>query len=383
MAAEFADRPSRDPSFQMLADAAALLPQPDDLVRAHFAVAEAWTTSPTATRGPTSTVSAAEHAIELADGVSDPILQSDARDALSCALASEGRLADSAAVVLDRAELADRMSVLDPRAGVELIDILYMACEVFLVMGDVHRALDHALRALEHPLAGGALHVLHRQVVLSLGLGGRFDEALDHAARMRAAWERADRPAAAWMSSATSLAELACGLHGDEPARARWTQMGGDIGIHHLKPIHLYTSSRLALHEGRLDDAMARIRAEFGVDPGEPWPVDTSNYGAYAWIVTAEVAALGGDPDAGHGMDEVRLKCADHLWCTPSLRRIDGQLNADPQLIREAASGFAAIGANFEEAATLSLLRGGAGDAGRSWLESAGCQLPATAATIG
>ena len=175
--------------------------------------------------------------------MSDPVLQSDARDALSCALASEGRFADSAAVVLERVDLAERMSVLDPRAGVELIDILDMACDVFLVIGDVHRALDDALRALEHPLAGGALHVLHRQVVLSLALAGRFGEALDHADRMRAAWERADRPAASWMASATSLAEARrAGSAATNRARALWARMAGDIGIHHLKPIHLYTS---------------------------------------------------------------------------------------------------------------------------------------------
>jgi hypothetical protein len=43
----------------------------------------------------------------------------------------------------------------------------------------------------------------------------------------------------------------------------------------------------------------------------------------------------------------------------------------------EAAAGFAAIDARFEEASTLALFDGTAGDRGRGTLDELGCEQPA------
>ena len=146
-----------------------------------------------------------------------------------------------------------------------------------------------------------------------------------------------------------------------------------------------FSTMRLALHQGRLDDAVTEFGDAddlLGVGPDGTWQVSANNYSGYVWPVLAEVWVMQGEPDVAARIEEVRRGCAEHLWCAPSMLRVDGVLRGDPDLIVESAAGFAAVGAEFEEAATLALLAGPRSDAGRRWLDQASCELPAAAGSI-
>ena len=182
MPAEFADLPTRVETLALLDRARRLQADPSVALSAHLAVASAWMS---AEDRPTSTIDAAEAALVAARRANDPVLESDALDSFASALGDDGQLARAAHIYAERMDLADKMSPLDPRAGAELMDILHMACNGPLVLGDIAGALEGAAKAVAHPLSQGALHVLHRQLVIVLTLAGRFDEAVAHAATMQ------------------------------------------------------------------------------------------------------------------------------------------------------------------------------------------------------
>ena len=107
-----------------------------------------------------------------------------------------------------------------------------------------------------------------------------------------------------------------------------------------------------------------------------------NNYGGYAWLAIAETLTLRHEPDARERIEAMQAGFSEHLWREPTMQRIEGQLRGDPDLIVEAAAGFASLGAEFEEAATRALLAGRQGDVGRRWLDAAGCEPPAAEGTI-
>ena len=223
--ATFATQPPPEEGIALLERARRLDPTPDAVGRAHLARATAWLAG---RDGIDATIEAAEVARAAAQAIDDPVLESCAMDLLSCGLASDGQLRRSVEVVTARLELMDRMPVLDPHTGCEILDIIHMACDGPLDIGDIRRALEVAELAVDDPLTGGALHILHRELVTALALSGRFDDAIAHAVTMRDAWTCANRPPAGWMAPATSMAGAGlraagrrCGPEGVGPAHAR------------------------------------------------------------------------------------------------------------------------------------------------------------------
>jgi hypothetical protein len=381
MPALFDEAPSREETHALLARAHELAAAPDAQLRAQLAVADAWISGHDR---PNSRTDVAEAAVAAARAAGDPILESDATDALAHGLAWVGELRRSTALSIGRHELIDRMSLLDVRAGAEILDLLHMGCDAAVVLGDVERAVELASQAVRHPLAGGIFHLLHRELVVAYALSGRFDDALAHADSMREAWERAGGPTAGWMRPATSLAAMICGLRGDEPSLASWRSTTEAVGGNPRSPGVKFAPMRLALHRGELDGVVASLGRTDGlpVEPDGSWAISAASYGGYAWLVAAEAWALGARPDSTQRLEEVRQKCGEHLWCEPTFARIDGQLRGDPGLIQVAADGFEAVGAHFEAAATRALLAGRAGDEGRRWLDAAACEPPAAAGAI-
>ena len=212
-----------------------------------------------------------------------------------------------------RVVLLDRLAVHDPRAGDEQLDILHMASDVPLSRGDLVGALAFSRQALDHPLAAGVPHLLRRELVMALCLTGRFEEALDDAAAMRAGWERSGRPVAGWMAPAAFLTALVYGLRGDGDAFQTWWELGDEVCLAPDNAARAFAAVRLALHEGRLDDAVAEIEAHRAALPGHdsdfPWSLAALGYEGYLWPVAAEVWAARGRARRGraHRADACRL----------------------------------------------------------------------------
>ena len=136
---------------------------------------------------------------------------------------------------------------------------------------------------------------------------------------------------------------------------------------------------RLALHEGRLDDADAavqRYRSLAEDVDAAPWPQTALDYEGYLWSTAAEIAAARHEPDVVARLAEMQTNFAEHLWAVPTLARAEWRATGDLTRLHAAVAGYAAIGAHFEEAATLALLPGAEGDTGRETLRSLRCSMP-------
>jgi predicted ATPase/class 3 adenylate cyclase len=375
--AEFGAPPDRTTLDQLLARAHALGDDiDDDRLAAQLVVASAWLSAERAT---TATVPAAQAAVDAARRSGDALLESSALDALAAAERDARHLAVSAEVCTERLKLLGRLSMHDPRTGSEQLDIVHMACDGLLIRGDLRRALVIARDWVLHPLGAGALHVTQRELVIALCLTGNFDESLEEADAMRLSWERMGRPVAGWMAPAVYLAAFVNGLRGERDAFDTWFELGEKVRVSPDHSMRAFTLVRLALHEGRLDDAEAAVQRYASIASTvdtAPWPATALDYGGYVWSTAAETWAARHEPDFAARLAELQTRYAEHLWAVPTLARAEWRATGDLTRLHAAVAGYAAIGAHFEEAATLALLPGPEGDAGRETLRSLGCSLP-------
>lgn len=374
MMATFPKLPDRAVILEHLARAHALGDGLDAEVAAYLAVADAWTS---VERGPSSTRSMAEDAVAATRAAADPVTESSALDALAAAAWDEGEMAESARICLDRSRLLPRMEPHDPRCGTEIIDTLHMGADGPLALGDLDVATEFAEHAVDHPLAGGALHLLQRELVVGYCLTGRFAEAVTHGDIMRSAWQRIGGPTAGWMAPATYLLALVHGLLGHRDESDEWMEFSHEMSMDDKNAVGTFAVMRLALHEGRFDDATTELdRYAEGAaiaDPDFLGAVSALGYAPYVWAIACDVWAGRGEPGAAEWIREVRAATPQHLWAAPCLLRAEGRLAGDDALLLRAAEGFASIGARFEQAVTESLLSGDGAERGREALRELGC----------
>lgn len=226
-------------------------------------------------------------------------------------------------------------------------------------------------------MAGGALHLLQRELVVGYCLTGRFGQAVAHGEIMRTAWQRVGGPTAGWMAPATYLMALVHGLLAHDQASAEWMEFSDEISLDDPHATGVFGAMRLAVHDGRLDDAAAELaRFDEGqpARPGFPWSVSALGYAPYVWSVAADLWALRGEADAAERIEDVRAAMPQHLWSAPCLLRAEGRLRGDEVLLGQAAEGFGAIGARFEQAVTEAMMTGPEAERGRQVLRELGCR---------
>jgi predicted ATPase/DNA-binding CsgD family transcriptional regulator len=354
--AEFAELPDRRTLDELLERARSMNTPADGPAAVQVALAAAWTEAMSAGAEIEPVVN---EAVAAALRSGDPVFESSALDALSAAAWQGGRLAQSAQICLERVALLDRMKMHDPRAGDEQLDILHMACDVPLSRGDLVGALAFSRDAIGHPLGAAAPYLLQRELVMGLCLTGAFDEAIDEALAMRHAWERSGRPTSGWMAPAVYLTALVYGLRGPRAEFDSWWALGDEICLAPENAVRAFTAVRLALHDGRLDDAVEALDHHRDLQPAHdsefPWSLTALGYEGYLWATAAEVWAARGEAGTAERIRQLRVTFAEHLWAGPCLLRAEGRLLGDDGLLRAAADGFAAIDAHFEESATLAL----------------------------
>jgi predicted ATPase/DNA-binding XRE family transcriptional regulator len=378
--AEFSQEIPNERLRALLDDAATVCPDGDHVAFAYLAAARAWIAQPEKT---VPDLALATDALAAARLTGDPVLISGALDAVVGALDAGGRLRQAHQVNSERAELLKDLPRHDPRAGAEVIDTFHMVTEIAVTAGDLPAALSTALLARGDDIVGEQPLRTASKPILPLVLQGRFDEAFDRAAEMWDAWLSAGQPAARWMGKAVYAVVLGYGLRGDEVRRLEWlgrlTEFlgsGADQAPGNLVAAAAFTSSRIALHEGRLDAALAASAAAGG--EGQSWYETPHWYSLrpYAWATAAEVAVVAGLPDAASRLDAAGPAGEENYWAAACLARARGRLHGDREYLEQSLAGWERIGAAFERACTLLLLPDRAAE-GLTALAGLRCRPPA------
>ncbi|MEV6873353.1 hypothetical protein [Amycolatopsis sp. NPDC051128] len=113
-----------------------------------------------------------------------------------------------------------------------------------------------------------------------------------------------------------------------------------------LAPLDAFVRARVALHTGAgLADLLPVISA--GFSPGR--------FDGYATGLAAELAVVLDVPDAERHLRRAERHAAHNRWTAAVLTRAHARRRGDAGLLKDAANQFAALGAGFEEEATLLL----------------------------
>ncbi|MQA63120.1 MAG: hypothetical protein GEU86_16880 [Actinophytocola sp.] len=284
----FPEAPSEELLGELLARAQRVA---DDspVVLAHIAAAKAWTACPVRARcdGPLG-----EEAPAAAQRVGDDALISAALDGVTTAALGDGRFRKAAMLADRRLRLLDRFARHDPAIGGEVGDIFHMVTETAIASGNLPAARIAAARAATDSIGQGVPMLAHSRLALTDALRGSFAEALVEAGEMVSAWRRAGKPTAGWMAPAQYAAAMVCGLTGDHTDMRMWSARALELtkdpkvqGFAH------FVECRVALHDGRLDDALAiaeQLPAEY-----------LGKFDAYARAIAAECAVVEDRADEG------------------------------------------------------------------------------------
>ncbi|WP_372666117.1 ATP-binding protein [Amycolatopsis kentuckyensis] len=329
---------------RMLAEAAELsigIPAAE----AHVAVAEAWRSGD----GPQSvTLEAADRAVAAA--VRDPLLLSAALDARCTAHALDGRPDLAHRTTHERLELVTAADRTDPRAALEVLDAFRSDITYAIATGALSDAARVARRAAGDPALAGHPYWGTSGLVTTLALTGRFEDALELAERM---WHATDgTPRNATLGVPLLAAALAAGLSGDEPGLRRWRTRAAAVagvatptGSANLAPLDAFVRARVALHTGTgLADVFPDVGADFA--PGR--------FDGYAAGLAAELAVVLDVPDAGRHLARAERHAEHNRWTASALTRARARRTGETGLFEDAAHQFAALGAEFEAAASVS-----------------------------
>src|SRR5262249_8981413 len=142
--------------------------------------------------------------------------------ATRAAATAAGRLRDAYRISTQRVALLASMDQNFPRAAAEIEDAYTMACTDATGVGDLPAALAYADLGREDDLPGNHPSLPMSTLIPALALMGRLAEATREAARMWAAWQRANRPAAESVSPALAAAAMAHCLLGHDGAFRLW-----------------------------------------------------------------------------------------------------------------------------------------------------------------
>ncbi|MCP2342074.1 ATP-binding protein [Actinomadura rupiterrae] len=329
----------------LLDEAGAADPRDDPRVTACLALARAWLAGPV--KGAPDADLAAS-ALATARTTEDPVLVSAGLCAVGTAALRAGRLREANRITAERLRLLPSMDRDDPYCAPEICNTYGRACIYAIMAGDLPGAMAAARAGIEDDLLSDT-HITASRLVQPLALTGRFAEAIEHAERMWDQWERAGRPAPLWMLPAVSTTVLASAMLGEPvaPWRARAAEVAGDtLGT---QSVAAFVDARLALHDGRHDDADTLVRRAFAVEG----PLDP--YLAYARAAGAELAVAAGLPDAEDRLATAAAFAEENAWAAACLARTRARLNHDPTHLDHSIQAWEHLDAQAERAHTLTL----------------------------
>jgi hypothetical protein len=323
-----------------------------------------------------------EAALAAAERADDPATISAMLDALGSVETMAGRMRRTHLLSLRRLQLLPRLPGHDPAAGAELHDVLHMAVENALSAGELPEALEAARALSDETTAPITGLMLASKPIVALVLTGRFDEVVERGVRTRQEWITAGGPPARWLAPSIYAVALACGLLGRADEYEDWRRFALDhIAGAQTRNVHFqvggmatFADARLALHEGRFDDAV-RTLADVPRRPDAWQTVRHWYFDAYPWALAAEVAVAAGSADAPDRLIAATPIGAENAWSAACLARARGRHTGDTAALLESVAGWERINARYERASTLLLVPGRA-DEGRSELAAMGVTVP-------
>lgn len=360
---QFAEVIAHPRLVSMLEQATGLAPRDDAVAKAHLSIAAAWNAAagPSTARGPL-----ARAALEAARLIDDPVLISDALDAVGAAASEQGHHKQAARLAAERLDLLERLSRHLPAVGGEVVDILHMASDSALIAGELQVAVDNAL-IVRDELRDHIPHMASSHLVTPLVLQGRFAEAQEEADVMIDEWHRAGSPPAAWMSLAVRATSLAFALQELDDRAEEWRALAHRIG-REIEGFPLFADLRVALHRGDL--AASTTLLEVVPD------ASSAAYDMFTRAVAAEVAVVVGSDRASRLVEEALETKGENDWAAACSQRAAGRLSGDASMIEVSLDGWDRIDARFEWACTLTLLPERATQ-GVEALAALGCKPPA------
>jgi hypothetical protein len=233
------------------------------------------------------------------------------------------------------AAIAERHALLaglrdgSPRASVERRDLLSMASDVTLRLGDLNGSLSYALQFREFERAQGEPHDYVQKAVPPLLFLGRWEEVLDHAGRLLAVRRTEPIWTAVQLSPVWICAGAVLGYRGDQHGAEAWYSVSGLLRSPNAELLRCLRAD-VELHHGRLD-AASRLLAE------PPAAIDGQWRALYA--------ALCAEAYGGEAVVEAEQMVADDAYSAAVLARARGDLE-------QAWNGFTAIGASYQAART-------------------------------
>jgi predicted ATPase/DNA-binding CsgD family transcriptional regulator len=358
--------PPREDAEELIA-AARDLAHEGTVSEAAVLVAEASRTSVGTVRA--ADVSRAEEAARLAQQLGEPLLESAALDALTGAYAGFGMVAEATREAQHRLEVLKPL-LLDAPVGYELLDALNMACEYSVGSGDLTAARAAAERFRDLPMVVEEGHLATAQAIVTNAVAGNIADVRIASERFREGWERAGRPRSAYLGRPIAAIAMACGLAGDDDARADWLAVIDALGVspERLEGYGATFDAILFLHRGLHVKALDRLTGE---------PEDLRRWISGLWrqwyaALKAEAAVLTGHPDAKERLDRAQQIAAGNPIATAIVERAEALQRDDREGLVTAAAAFESAGCPYQQARSLVLAGGNARVTGLTMFDALG-----------
>jgi predicted ATPase/DNA-binding CsgD family transcriptional regulator len=316
----------------------------------------------------------AEHAVELARRLDDPLAESAALYVLTGAQRRAGDTFAAATTARRRIDLLHSVPA-SPATAFELIDALLIATATSIAVGDLPATRQWGRQLRDLPLLAEVGHVATSRLLVADALGGRATDVIADSGRFLDAWTQAGRPRAPSFGPAAAAVAMIHGLRGDHAGRAEWLAITGQLGVI-PEPRSGYSPTFDAitlLHRGQAPLALERL----GTHTGEPdkW---LGIWLHWHLALRAEAAVLASHPDASHHLTAARPIVAGNPIATAILDRAAALLDADRERLLTTAAAFEAADCPYQQARTLILAGGDTAPAGNAALADLGL-TPVTA----
>jgi predicted ATPase/DNA-binding CsgD family transcriptional regulator len=293
----------------------------------------------------------AEHAVELARRLHDPLAESVALYALTGAQRRAGATFAAAATARRRVGLLHAAPA-SPATAFELIDALLIATATSIGVGDLPATRQWGRQLRDLPLLAEVGHVATSRLLVANALAGRAADVIADSGRFLDAWTQAGRPRAPSFGPAAAAVAVIHGLRDDHAARDTWLAILDQLGVTPgRRSGYSPTFDAITLlHHGQAPLALERLGTQ--TDEPDKW--------LGIWLhwhiaVRAEAAVLARHPDASHHLTAARPIVAGNPIATAILDRAAALLDADHQRLLSTAAAFETAGCPYQRARTLIL----------------------------
>jgi class 3 adenylate cyclase len=286
--------------------------------------------------------------LELARQTDDLGVLQSALDAVTASDWVRGKHRSAVEHTKERLELladAPRTPALD----VERSDALHMMIESLLQTGDFHEAQRYAREARDLDLSRGIIYSAWQRGLLPAFFLGRWDDALEMAARVREAWVAAEKPPLGAFATSIACAGVILALRGDDGA-GQWFDIAEELsaGAAGNKAGVLVMEADVELHQGLVDCAADRLATE----------IHSSWFRSPFFAGRAEALARLGSDDAAAAIEHAELNIGEHRYGLGILLRAKGIHAGDEAKLHESMELFAELGCPYQEARSAWLLGG-------------------------